>query len=40
MFGLLAAAPGFAVMYALGAVFLIGLHALGKDQGEPQITQP
>ena len=31
VFGL-AAAPGFAVMYALGAVFLIGLHALGKRE--------
>ena len=31
VFGL-AAAPEFAVMYALGAVFLIGLHALGKRE--------
>ena len=27
-----AAAPGFAVMYALGAGFLVVLHALGKEQ--------
>lgn len=33
VFGL-AAAPGYAVMYALGAVFLAGLHALGKERAE------
>ena len=29
-----AAAPGFAVMYGLGAVFLVGLHVLGTEKNK------